>query len=76
MLYYVRTGDISISTKANSPKEAAIFAIKHSEETPGVCVIVSEDKIIEEQSDSYTYFFTDSIIDEEARVSAPMRVVY
>ena len=72
MLYYVQTGDISTSTMADSPRQAAIQAIKYSEEMPGVCVIVSKEEILKEYSDSHFYFFTDSIMD----TGPTMRLVY
>jgi hypothetical protein len=65
MLYHVRTGDIKTKTTAKTPRQAAIQAIKYSEETPGMCVIVSEQEIIEEEhSDSHFFFITDSIMEE------------
>lgn len=65
MLYHVRTGDINIKTAADNHRQAAIQAIRYSEEVPGICVIVSEQEILEEQSDdSHVYFVTDSIMEE------------
>lgn len=62
MLYYVRTGDIDTSTTASSPRQAAIQAIKYSEEMPGICVVVSEREITEEDADSHVFFLTESIM--------------
>lgn len=64
MLYHVMTGDIYMKTDAATPRQAAIQAIRYSEETPGMCVIVSEQEIQEEVSDSHIYFVTDSIMEE------------
>ena len=72
MLYHVMTGDIDTKTEAKSPRQAAIQAIKYSEEAPGICVIVSEQEIAEELSDSHFYFVTDSIMED----CLGMRVVH
>lgn len=64
MLYYIQTGDINTSVRANSPKNAAIKAIENSENSPGICVIVSKEKISSSNSDSNTFFFTDSIMNK------------
>lgn len=64
MTYYVKTGDIDTKMCARTPRQAAIQAIRYSKETSGICVIVSEQEIREEYSDSHFYFMTDSIMEE------------
>jgi hypothetical protein len=72
MLYFVQTGGINTSTIAADPRQAAIQAIRASRKSPGECVIVSEEEILEEGSDSHFYFFTDSIMEE----CLSMKLVY
>lgn len=72
MLYFVQTGDISTSMTAASPRQAAIQAIRKSNESPGQCVIVSDREIVEDDPEGHFYFFTESIMEE----CLAMRVVY
>lgn len=64
MLYYVKTGDIDTSMMAENPRQAAVETIRASRMEPGACVIVSEERIGEMDSDGHIYFLTDSIIEE------------
>lgn len=71
MLYYVRTGDIDTSTNASSHRHAAVKTLQFSnEEELGLCVIVSKQHSIDENS---VCFMTDCIL-MECR-SSSMRVV-
>ena len=71
MLYYVKTGDIDTSTDAKSHRHAAVKTLRFSNEKDlGLCVIVSEQQIVDENS---ICFLTDCIL-MECR-SSSMRVV-
>jgi hypothetical protein len=61
MLYYVRSGDLDVSTRARSPKKAAIKVIRKSHEELGFCVMVSESEIADENS---LCFLTENILAE------------
>lgn len=61
MLYYVRSGDLDESAHANSHKQAAIKAIKRSNQELGVCIIVSESEVIDGNS---FCFLTEDIMAE------------
>lgn len=67
MLYYIQSGDIDTSTFAKSPREAAVFVVKNFSGY-GQCMVVSEEEIFEEQSESYVYFLTESIMEESFRM--------
>lgn len=64
MLYYIKTGDIDTSVVAENPRQAAVETIRSSGMEPGACVIVSEERISERDSDGHFYFLTDSIMEE------------
>jgi hypothetical protein len=63
MLYYIQTGDIDTSTFAESHRDAAAFVIKNFSGY-GQCVVVSDEEMLEEQSESYVYFLTEAIIED------------
>jgi hypothetical protein len=61
MLYYVKSGDLDESTRASSHRQAAIKAVKKSNQELGACIIVSESKTID--GDSFC-FLTEDIVSE------------
>lgn len=63
MLYYIQSGEINTSAVASTPRQAALDALRHSSEY-GECVIVSEEEIDGNQSDSYIYFLTESLMED------------
>ena len=63
MLYYVQTGDISTTQYAADHKQAAIKFIKKQDKF-GKFTIVSTEKITNENSSSFMFFCTQSLIDE------------
>jgi hypothetical protein len=64
MLYYVKSGTVSTSTKAKSHKEAAMKTFGIHCEDFGICVVVSEKEIHPENHHSEVYFLTESISEE------------
>lgn len=70
MLYHVRTGDLDELTHASGPKQAVMKALRNSDKDLGVCVVVREMKIDDEDHSANLYFLTESIISESS-----MRVV-
>jgi hypothetical protein len=64
MLYYVRTGNVDTSVNASSHRQAALKAIKQSEQDLGMCVMVNEQEISEKTHGSSVFFLTQSILDE------------
>ena len=63
MLYYVKSGDLDISTNARNHKQAAVRAVNSSERSLGICVIVSKT-VIEDNHPDQVYFLTESILQE------------
>lgn len=63
MLYYVQSGDINTSSVASTPRQAALDAMRRSSRY-GECIVVSEEEIGDDQSDSYIYFLTESLMEE------------
>jgi hypothetical protein len=63
MLYYVKSGDLDISTNARSYKQAAVRALNSSERGLGICVVVSKTPIEDNHPDQ-VYFLTESILQE------------
>lgn len=63
MLFYVQTGRISSTQHASSHKEAAIKFIKKQKQF-GKFTIVSLEKITEENSSSFMFFCTQTILEE------------
>lgn len=61
MLYYVKTGDFDTSLNAKSHKHAAKKIVGNGDNC-GICVIVSEKEIIEENADENVYFLTENLI--------------
>ena len=65
MLYYVKTGVVSVRLEANSPKHAAIQTVSINDFSDlGICTIVSENKISEDNSNEHTFFLTENILSE------------
>lgn len=64
MLYYVRTGSLSTSMVADSPRKAAILALGGSPEGHGLLTIVSEEEIRGEDLDNHIFFSTESIMED------------
>ena len=63
MLYYVKSGDLDVSTNARSHKQAAVRALNLSERSLGVCVVVSKTAIEDNHPDQ-VYFLTENILQE------------
>lgn len=61
MLYYVQSGDINVSLRAVSPLHAARKAVGNGGDC-GVCVVVSEKKIDENNACENFYFLTENLI--------------
>ena len=70
MIYHVRTGDLDEYTHASDPRQAAIKTLRNSSKSLGVCVVVKEREIDEEDHSGNLYFLTQNILDE-----CSMRVV-
>jgi hypothetical protein len=64
MLYYVRTGDLDCTAQATSHRHAAIKALKNCDKDLGVCLVVSEREINEDDISGNVYFLTQSILDD------------
>jgi len=75
MLYYIKTGDFEASIHATNHKQAAIKTLRNSDKDLGVCVIVNERQITDEDHSGNVYFLTQSILDECLPSSVEMRVV-
>ena len=63
MLYYVKSGDLDVSTNARSYKQAAVRALNSSAKSLGICMIVSKT-FIEDDHPDQVYFLTESILQE------------
>lgn len=63
MLYYVKTGLIDTSLHATSHRQAAVKALSKSREECGVCVVVSDREIEEDNAHRNVYFLTESILE-------------
>lgn len=61
MLYYVRSGDIDVSLRAVSPFHAARKAVGNGDDC-GVCVVVSEKEIDDQNACENFYFLTENLI--------------
>lgn len=64
MLYYVKTGDVDTSVRASSHRHAAVKALRQCGKDLGMCVVVNEREISEENHDSSVFFLTQSILDD------------
>ena len=66
MLYYVQSGNVDTSLKANNHKHAAMMAASNFRCDMGTLTVVSEKKIEDDDSDlsDHVYFHTESIIEE------------
>lgn len=65
MLYYVKTGEISVKLNADNPKQAALKIVSSIDRSNlGICTIVCEKKINKSSTDDHIFFLTDSILDE------------
>lgn len=64
MMYHVRTGDLECTTNASSHKQAAMHAIRESNEDLGVLVVVNESRIDDQNEAGNVYFLTQNILDE------------
>jgi hypothetical protein len=64
MLYYVRSGDVYVSLHAKNHRQAAIKTLDSASEDLGVCVVVSQTEINDENIDDNVYFLTDSILED------------
>jgi hypothetical protein len=63
MLYYVRTGEIDASVRAENPRQAAVDILRMSSEGCGDLTIVSEEEI-RGWSEDHLFFLTASIMEE------------
>lgn len=64
MIYYVKTGDLNSSVRATSHREAAVMALKGSEQGLGELVMVNgADRSYEITEDS-VFFLTDDILSD------------
>lgn len=70
MRYYVKTGDLDCSIRANDHRNAALKAIHGTDKDLGVLVVVNEREIDDDDHEGNVYFHTQSIIDD-----CSMRVV-
>lgn len=64
MIYHVKTGHLECATNADSHKQAAIHAVRDSNEDLGVLVVVNESRIDEQSDAGNVYFLTQNILDE------------
>lgn len=64
MLYYIRTGDLDCTADALSHRHAAIKALTNCDKDLGVCMVVNEREIDEENHSGNVYFLTQSILDD------------
>lgn len=71
MLYYITTGEIKSSAWAETPRQAAVDALRRSSEGCGELTIVSEEETLDYESEDNIFFLTESIMEECMR----MRIV-
>lgn len=64
MLYYITTGEIRSSAWAETPRQAAVDALRRSSEGRGEVTIVSRDEVLDYESDDNILFLTESIMEE------------
>lgn len=67
MLYYVKTGDFDTALDARSHRQAAKKVVGNGDNC-GICVIVSQKEIVEENADDNVYFFTQDLISPRMRL--------
>jgi hypothetical protein len=73
MLYYIKSGNLSITQSADSYKQAVMIALVGREEYFGKLVIVDTTEIMEESNRSQMFFLTEALISER---DCGMRLVY
>lgn len=64
MLYHIQTGDLECTAHATSHRHAAIKALKNCDKDLGVCLVVNEREITEDDHSGNVYFLTQSILED------------
>lgn len=73
MLYYIKSGNLSMTQSADNYKQAVMQALVGREEDFGKFVIVGTTEIIEESNHGQMFFSTEALISER---DCGMRLVY
>lgn len=64
MLYYIKTGELDCTAQADSHRQAAIRALTNCDKDLGVCLVVNEREIDDEDHSGNVYFLTQNILDD------------